>query len=72
MAQQAIVIANHKDKTATLSFIDEELNKVAHSYKNEPLVNLRFPYEHIKEYDFLFESLEKIEPDKEKYLFKIL
>ncbi|RBW57144.1 hypothetical protein DS884_11195 [Tenacibaculum sp. E3R01] len=72
MAQRAIVIANHKTKTAKLNFIDEEKNLVAVDYKNEPLTNMNFPYQNIEAYDFLFESLGKIDENTEKFYFKIL
>ncbi|GAA0193402.1 hypothetical protein GCM10009122_56330 [Fulvivirga kasyanovii] len=72
MPRQAIVIANHKDKTATLNFIDEENNLVAHDFKGQPLTEMQFPYSNIEAYDFLFESLGKLDEQTEKYLFKIL
>ena len=72
MARQAIVIANHKNKTAILNFVDEESNLVVVDYKNQPLINMNIPYSHIAEYDFLFESLEKIDEENEKFLYKIL
>ena len=72
MAQKAIVTANHKNQTAKLSFIDEENNLVTVDYKNEPLIDLNFPYQNIKEYDFLFESLGEIDENTEKFHFKIL
>ena len=72
MAKQAIVIANHKNKTAKLNFIDEENSLVAFDYKGEALVDINFPYLNISEYDFLFESLGKIDENCERFLFKIL
>lgn len=71
MAKKAIVLANHENQTATLSFVDEENNQIAFTYKNEPLLNLKFPYHHIKRYDFLFKSLEKNE-EIEKFDFLIM
>lgn len=70
MAKKAIVIANHRTKTATLNFIDLENNLVAFDHNDQPLINLQFPYSNIETYGFLFESLEK-NGDEETYLFKI-
>lgn len=39
MAKKAIVLANHKNQTATLSFVDEENNLIAFTYKNETCIN---------------------------------
>jgi len=72
MAQQAIVVANHKSKTATLNFLDEENNLIAFDQNNKPLIGLNFPYSKILDYDFLFESLGKIDEENEKFIFKIL
>ena len=41
------------------------------NHENEPLLNLKFPYHHIKRYDFLFKSLEKNE-EIEKFDFLIM
>jgi hypothetical protein len=71
MSKKAIVIANHKTKTATLNFVDEENNQVATDYKNQPLIGMKFPYSNIEEYDFMFESLGKIDDENEKFEFKI-
>lgn len=72
MAQQAIVIANHTNKTATLNFIDEDNGLVAYDFKGQALTGMTFPYANISEYGFLFESLGKIDNDYEKFLFKIM
>lgn len=71
MSKKAIVYANHKNQTATLNFVDEENNLIAFTYKNEPLINLSFPYRHIKSYDFLFRSIEKTN-EVEKFEFLIM
>ena len=71
MSRKAIVIANHKTKTATLNFVDEENNQVATDFNNQPLVGMKFPYSNIEEYDFMFESLGKIDDENEKFEFKI-
>lgn len=71
MSKKAIVIANHKTKTATLNFVDEENNLFATDYKGQALVGMTFPYSNILEYDFMFESLGKIDEDNEKFDFKI-
>jgi hypothetical protein len=71
MSRKAIVIANHKTKTATLNFVDEENNKVATDHNNQALVGMKFPYSNIEEYDFMFESLGKIDDENEKFEFKI-
>jgi hypothetical protein len=71
MSRKAIVIANHKTKTATLNFVDEEKNQVATDYNGEQLIGMQFPYSNIEEHDFMFESLGKIDNDNEKFEFKI-
>lgn len=71
MSRKAIVIANHKTKTATLNFVDEENNQIATDHKNQPLIGMTFPYSNIEEYDFMFESLGKIDDENEKFEFKI-
>lgn len=71
MSRKAIVIANHKTKTATLNFVDEENNQVAIDYNNQPFIGMKFPYSNIEEYDFMFESLGKIDDENEKFEFKI-
>lgn len=71
MSKKAIIIANHKTKTATLNFVDEENNLVATDGNNQPLIGMNFPYSNIEDYDFMFESLGKIDNDNEKFDFKI-
>ena len=72
MAQQAIVIANHANKTATVNFIDEENDLVAIDHRGQELTNMRFPYGNIAANKSLFESLGMLDEDNEKFLFKIL
>jgi hypothetical protein len=72
MAQQAIVIANHKNKTATLNFLDEENRLVAFDNKGQALTKMNFSYGKISTYEDLFESLGMIDDDNEKFLFKIM
>lgn len=71
MSKKAIVIVNHKTKTATLNFVDEENNQVATDHNNQPLIGMKFPYSNIEEYDFMFESLGRIDDENEKFEFKI-
>jgi hypothetical protein len=71
MSKKAIVIADHKLKTATLNFVDEENNLYATDYKGQPLVGMSFPYSNITNYEFMFESLGMIDNDSEKFEFKI-
>lgn len=71
MSKKAIVLANHVTKIATLNFIDEEKNLVAIDGKGEELIGMKFPYSNIEDYDFMFESLGKINNDVEKFHFKI-
>ena len=56
MSRKAIVIANHKTKTATLNFVDEENNQVATDHKNQPLIGMTFPYSNIEEYHQMYEK----------------
>jgi hypothetical protein len=57
MALRAIVKADHKSKTASLSFVDEETGFSPKDFRGEELKDMTFPYTHISEYDFLFEHL---------------
>jgi hypothetical protein len=71
MSRKAIEIANHKTKTATLNFVDEENNQVATDHNGGQLTGMQFPYSNIEDYDFMFESIGRIDEDTEKFEFKI-
>lgn len=57
MALKAIVKADHKTQTATLSFIDEATGFSPLDFRGQELKDMRFPYTHITDYDFLFVKL---------------
>ena len=57
MGLKAIVKADHKTKTATLSFIDEVTGFSPLDFRGQELKDMMFPYTHITDYDFLFKNL---------------
>jgi hypothetical protein len=59
MVLKAIVKADHKTKKATLSLIDEETGFSPVDFRGEELRDMAFPYNHIFEYDTLFDNLGK-------------
>lgn len=59
MALKAIVKADHETQTATLSFIDDVTGFSPLDFRGQELKDMRFPYSHLTNYDFLFEKLEK-------------
>lgn len=66
---RAIVTADHKNKTAKLSLLDEK-GRAPLDQKGYELRNMQFPYSHLTDYDFLFQSLGENPDGTEDYHFK--